>query len=226
MISLGSLGVVKITIAKPKLTKKARKRRALRRKYAALILIAISATIFFSHQVAASLRPAPAIKSNPVQQAKPVQPSKGLTASQPVNLQIDAIGLNSPLQSVGLDTTGAIEVPATPNTAGWYSASRTPGEVGPAIIVGHLDNADGPALFWRLHELQPGVKIAVARQDGHTAFFTVTEIGQYTSDNYPVDKIYGATSTAELRLITCGGTLNLFTGHYEANTVVYATLTQ
>lgn len=226
MISLGSFGVVKITFTKPRLTKKARERQVRLQKSAALIAVGMIGIIFFGSQLASSLRSAPVVKPAAIQPIKTAQTSNSLPASQPTELQIDAIGIRAAVQSVGLDTTGAIEVPSQPNTAGWYSASRTPGEMGPAVIVGHLDNADGPALFWRLHELQPGAKIAVTRQDGRTAFFTVTEIGQYTSTDYPVDKIYGATKSPELRLITCGGNLNVFTGHYEANTVVYATLAQ
>ncbi len=211
---------------KPKLTKKARARQARLHKSAALIAIGVIGVLFFGSQVASSLRSAPIVKPAIIQPIKTAPTSSSLPASQPTELQIDAIGIRASVQSVGLDTTGAIEVPSQPNTAGWYAASRTPGEIGPSVIVGHLNNANGPALFWRLHELQPGAKIAVARQDGRTAFFTVTKIGQYTDKDYPVDKIYGATKNSELRLITCGGNLNLFTGHYEANTVVYATLTQ
>jgi hypothetical protein len=36
--------------------------------------------------------------------------------------------------------------------------------------------------------------------------------------------VYGPVPTAQLRLITCGGTFDTATGHYLSNVIVFATL--
>lgn len=50
--------------------------------------------------------------------------------------------------------------------------------------------------------------VEVHRKDGTTAVFRVDEVGQYDKDAFPTDTVYGPTSDAEIRLITCGGVFN------------------
>lgn len=47
---------------------------------------------------------------------------------------------------------------------------------------------------------------------------------QYRKSIFPTLRVYGPAPTAQLRLITCGGTFDPQTGHYLSNVVVYATL--
>jgi sortase (surface protein transpeptidase) len=108
--------------------------------------------------------------------------------------------------------------------AGWYQYGPTPGELGPAVVVGHVDSTQGIAIFWRLRELLPGDEIYIDRQDGTTATLKVDDIQQYSQDQFPTDKVYGNIDHAGLRLITCGGTFSTVTHHYSDNTVVYASL--
>jgi sortase (surface protein transpeptidase) len=61
--------------------------------------------------------------------------------------------------------------------AGWLTALASPGEVGPAVIIGHVDSArDGPAVFFRLGSLRPGDRILVDRADGRRVEFAVTSV--------------------------------------------------
>jgi sortase (surface protein transpeptidase) len=125
---------------------------------------------------------------------------------------------------VGNNSDGSMVVPADWHTAGWYEHSPTPGEIGPAVIDGHLDNVSGLAVFWRLRELTPGEFIYISRVDGTTVQFRVDSIQNYSQSNFPTKTVYGNIKYAGLRLITCGGTFNRLTHHYDQNTVVYATL--
>lgn len=99
----------------------------------------------------------------------------------------------------------------------------TPGELGPAIIVGHVD-WDGPGVFFDLHRVAVGDEIVVTRLDGSVAIFEVTDTEEYPKDEFPTVLVFGELDYSGLRLITCGGTFNRKTGHYEDNVVVFAKL--
>jgi hypothetical protein len=148
----------------------------------------------------------------------------GGTAPAPVRLRIAAIGVDTTLERLGLNGDGTIEVPSDPNQAGWYTNGPAPGEQGPAVILGHLDSATGPAVFWRLSSLKAGSEVAVAREDGSTATFVVQRVTSFPVDRFPTDQVYGATSDPELRLITCGGAYSVLQRRYLNNVVVFAVL--
>ncbi|MDN5751557.1 MAG: class F sortase [Pseudonocardia sp.] len=120
---------------------------------------------------------------------------------------------------------GSLEVPRDYALAGWYRPGPTPGEAGPAVVVGHVDSAaDGPAVFFRLGELRPGAEVLVERADGRTAVFAVDRAARYPKDEFPTREVYGPTDHAALRLITCGGDFDAASGHYRDNIVAFARL--
>jgi hypothetical protein len=149
-----------------------------------------------------------------------------LPPSPPLRIRIPSIRVNAPLTGLGLTESGSLDVPppGNKNLAGWYEAGTTPGEPGTAIVDGHVDNADGPAVFYDLGALEKGSTIAVDRRDGTTAVFTVDAIEVYQAKDFPDDKVYGAAQRPELRVITCGGGYTRATG-YQGNVVVFAHLT-
>lgn len=155
----------------------------------------------------------------------PVAPAiNARTARLPTFVSIPAIGASSELVQLGLETDGAVEVPVDFNQAGWYRFGPAPGEKGAAIILGHLQSYERPAIFARLSQLKPLDLVRVARRDGVRLTFQVTRIDEYPKEFFPADNVYGDTDEPELRLITCGGTFNRRTRSYEKNTVVYAKL--
>jgi sortase (surface protein transpeptidase) len=150
----------------------------------------------------------------------PVPAPDGATPQQ---VRIPAIGVDSSLAALGVDDAGAL-VPATDFArAGWFSAGTVPGDVGPAVIAGHVDDHTGPAVFYRLADLTPGDTVQVTRSDGGTVDFQVTQVARYPKDDFPTEEVYGPTTGAELRLITCGGTFDTGRRSYRDNVVVYAT---
>jgi hypothetical protein len=148
-----------------------------------------------------------------------------LGRSEPVHLAIPAIGVNTALIPLGLNPDGTIAVPPLGRTApaGWYRYLATPGEVGPAVLLGHVDSArDGPAVFFRLAELRAGDAITVRRADGRTAAFTVTRVEEYPKEAFPTETVYGGLDHPGLRLVTCGGTYDKIRRQYRGNVVAYA----
>lgn len=150
--------------------------------------------------------------------------TKNLPASAPIRLRIDKIGVSAPIIGLGLQTDGSLDTPPGPDVVGWYDKSPTPGQIGPAVIDGHVDWINNIAVFWRLRELVPGDTLAVDRADGTTATFKVTAIQEFPQDNFPTQAVYGNLDYAGIRLITCGGEFNSSTGHYSQNIVVFGQL--
>ncbi|MEY2244253.1 class F sortase [Streptomyces sp. SAS_267] len=146
--------------------------------------------------------------------------------SPPDRIRIPGIGVDAPLIGLGLTPQGSLDVPPArkKNLAGWYEAGTSPGERGTAIVAGHVDNAEGPAVFYDLGSLRTGSTVEVDRLDGRTAVFTVDAVEVYDSRSFPDAKVYGAARRPELRVITCGGGYSQTTG-YQGNVVVFAHLT-
>jgi sortase (surface protein transpeptidase) len=174
---------------------------------------------------APSTRP-PSTRPPPAQLPSTQPPGPpALRPATPVRLEIPAIGVNTTLMTVGLNPDGTMVVPPTRSDApaGWYRYLPTPGEVGPAVIVGHVDTArDGPAVFFRLRELRAGDRITVRREDGTAVTFTVSSVTQYQKDAFPSESVYGPVDHPALRLITCGGSFDQVRRTYRGNIVVYA----
>jgi sortase (surface protein transpeptidase) len=149
-----------------------------------------------------------------------------LAASAPVTLEIPSIGVRTDLLSLGLRENQSLEVPPDgPGApASWYDRSPTPGERGPAVMLGHVNATDGgKGVFADLRSLTSGDRMNVLREDGTTAVFEFQRGEAYQKDEFPTLTVYGNTPGSELRLITCDG-YNPETGAFDDNYVVYATL--
>jgi hypothetical protein len=150
-----------------------------------------------------------------------------LHQSLPVSVAIPTIGVKSKLLHLGRNNDGTMAVPnliTSAAEAAWYKYSVTPGQIGTAVIEGHVDSYQGPAVFFRLGALRPGNRINVTLADGITAVFRVTGVREYAKDKYPANTVYAPVNYAALRLITCGGGFNAVTGHYLNSVVVFASL--
>jgi len=152
-----------------------------------------------------------------------------LAASAPSAIKIPSIGVQSTLVQLGLNPDKSIEVPPLDDPdskAGWYKYSPTPGQIGPTVILGHVDSAKyGPGIFFKLGALQPGATVEVTLTDRIVAVFTVDKVVAYPKSAFPSTAVYGTIDHPGLRLITCGGTFDPAAGSYESNIVAYATLT-
>ncbi|WP_395295091.1 class F sortase [Kitasatospora hibisci] len=146
-------------------------------------------------------------------------------ASPPTRLLVPAAGVDAPVTGLGLNADGTVEVPAADRAqeVGWYRNGPTPGEAGPAVLIGHYDTVHGPAVFRGLPKLQPGDRIQVRRADGSTVDFRVRALLQAAKDRFPTEAVYGDTAAPELRLITCGGRIGA-DGHWTDNIIVQADL--
>lgn len=221
--------------------RRARHRRELRLKILTRFLASTGVTLVVMAALAPGAAPQPSLSAagsvGPVQvptiappAAAPVDPYATAQpavppVADPVAVDIDAIGVRSPLQHLGLTAENTLEVPAGPryDEAAWYGGSAAPGEVGTAVVLGHVDSVEsGPSVFYDLGRLQPGDEISVDRADGTAVVFVVDGVRRYPKDEFPDLLVYGDADHPALRLITCGGAFDRSTGHYEDNVVVFA----
>jgi sortase (surface protein transpeptidase) len=150
----------------------------------------------------------------------PLQP----TATEPVRLQIPALGVTTAVTEIGLQRNGSMEVPEGAYPVGWYDRSSTPGQPGPAVIAGHVDWDGERGAFYGLRELRPGDAVVVDRADGTAATFRVDRVESHDKEAFPTERVYGDIDHAVLRLITCGGAFDEGAGEYPDNVIVFASL--
>ena len=151
-----------------------------------------------------------------------VAPVDYLERSAPVSISIPGISVHAKLITLGLDKAGALQVPSTGTVAGWFSGAPTPGEIGPAIVVGHVDWNGKLGVFFRLKELKKGDQIYIKRADGRTVTYGVTGTLTVPKLSFPTDRVYDDINFAGLRLITCGGKFDVKLKRHVDNVIVFA----
>lgn len=152
---------------------------------------------------------------------------KPLPYAPVARVAIPAIQVDAPVIDVDLDPDGWIETPPPedPNLAGWYQNGIAPGQLGTSVVVGHVDNKAGPAVFYSLGSLKKGDRVEIDRSDDRVAVFEVYGVEVFAKNDFPGARVYGDTGQAELRVITCGGGYTKANG-YDGNVVVFARLVE
>ena len=221
-----------IAVAKTRTTRKSKKQTILwipRESFGYLLFIALVTNLaaglaLYSNRIDQVQLPHVASASAEPRPVKTAPPPKTMQRSKPVWLRIARIDVDSPLIYLDRNEDGSVQVPKVYDRAGWYKLSPTPGELGPAVIIGHVDSIGGVGVFWRVKELTTRDIIEVVRADGSTAKFKVTEIRQVTKDDFPTKDVYGNLDYAGLRLITCYGNFDFRSQQYDHNTIVFGKL--
>lgn len=152
-------------------------------------------------------------------------PVKGLARSEPVHIVIPSIKLDTTfVPPLALNADKTVSVPDNYTQVGWYSGGAAPGEVGPAVILGHVDSKAGPGVFYSLGQVRIGDTVQISRQDGAELTFEITELHRYPQSDFPTLDVYGMTNYPALRLVTCTGIYDHGKQQYSHNLVVYGKL--
>ena len=147
---------------------------------------------------------------------------KYLGRSAPVSISIPAISVKAKFVTLGLDKSGALQVPTTGTVAGWFSGAPTPGQEGPAIVVGHVDWNGKLGVFYYLKDLKNGDQVHITRADGRIVTYAVTQTLIVSKLSFPTNRVYGDINFAGLRLITCGGRFDTKLKRHVDNVIVFA----
>lgn len=146
------------------------------------------------------------------------------TVSTPSTLLIPKLKITAPIESVGMNNQGEMAVPQNQWNVAWYNLGPKPGQIGSAVIDGHLDWTTGPAIFWHLSSLTSGDIIQVIDTQNQTKTFTVTKLVSYNNSDFPLQQVFNTNDKARLNLITCAGTFNRSQQNYTKRLVVYSEL--
>lgn len=227
---------------------RARRGRRPRRAAAALValgtaLAVATVVLVVRHEPPGELRPVVAVQVPVGRGVAPTPPAHPATAAvptlgplsrtaarllhvRPVDVEVPALGIRSPLVDLGLNPDRTLQAPTDYGRAGWYAGGSYPGDADgpPAVVAGHVDSWDGPAVFFPLHRAKAGQQVRVRRSDGSVAVFVVYATREYPKDAFPADAVYAPTERAELRLITCIGEFDDRDRSYTDNFVVFAAL--
>ncbi len=142
----------------------------------------------------------------------------------PATLQVPAVGLQAPIVPVGLTADGQMNVPA-PSVAGWYRLGPSPGAVGPAVLVGHVDSSTGPAVFYRLTGVRVGDEVIVVNGDGSRSRFVISRLTVVNKGLFPSAAVFAPTAQPEIRLITCTGPFDTHSHHYVDSLILWGVAT-
>lgn len=166
-----------------------------------------------------------AIKIQSVAPNVTVSPTPTPRMSRPVQFSIQKINVDAPVDPVGVDGTGKMLLPEAIDRVGWYERGAHPGEIGNAVIAGHLDSATGQSgIFFNLWMLQPGDEMEILTENGQILTFVVKDNKTYEFDKVPLDEVFGQTDKKKLNLITCTGRWNFTTQNYSHRMIVSAEL--
>jgi len=156
--------------------------------------------------------------------APPVYVARPVKRSRPVSLSIPKIGLLTPLSRLGLNADGSVMVPTDFNEPGWFDRGVTPGERGSAVILGHVDNFHGAAVFYHLDQLTVGDRVIVTLADHRRLTFAVIGVRMFQKTTFPDKLVYGFRPYPAMQIVTCGGIFDSATGHYLSNIVVFTAM--
>ena len=177
---------------------------------------------------ASTAAPSPRATRAPSSSTAPSSPLPTGVGSNPIQITIPAIHVQANMMLLGLNADRTVQVPplSMVGTAGWYDQSPTPGATGPSVILGHIDSAVyGDGVFYNLGDVRQGDSVSVLRADHMRADFRVDRVIEAPKTNFPTQEVYGNTSNAQVRLITCGGAFDSSARSYLDNIIVFGTLT-
>ena len=150
-----------------------------------------------------------------------ISSSAAKESGDPVSLSIASLGISTTIKPLGLETDGSLSVPIDSKYAGWFTGAPKPGEIGPAIIVAHVDWKGSKGPFYNLKKIKKGAIISVKVYGSTDLRFRVTSISYVKKNQFPTNVVYGNIDFPGLRLITCE-TFETKSKAYVDNLIIYA----
>jgi len=142
------------------------------------------------------------------------------TIEYPTKIIIPSIKLDAPIQKVGVNEKGEMDVPSgQTNNVGWYQYGTLPGKVGSAVLDAHVY-----AAFANLRYVKIGDSIQVETENGKNLRFEVIDSRVYALNEAPAEMIFHKNDGTYLNLITCARRYIPALDTYSHRLVVFAKL--
>jgi hypothetical protein len=153
--------------------------------------------------------------------APKVSHATAIARSAPVHLVIPALGISVPVSQLGLNTNGSVVAPTSYTVPGWYKDGYAPGQLGSAVILGHIDSS---GVFSKIVDLKVGEHLSVTLADHTSLTYKVIGVREYPAASYPYKGVYGPEKYSALNLVSVGSIFNAPTGHSVSDVVVFTAL--
>ncbi|KGM14744.1 hypothetical protein N867_16490, partial [Actinotalea fermentans ATCC 43279 = JCM 9966 = DSM 3133] len=143
----------------------------------------------------------------------------------PTGLAIDALGIALPVEPVGVQPDGQMEIPPQAEVAGWYRFGAAPGDPdGTVVIAAHVDSVASAGLgpFAKLGDLAVGDAVSVTRADGAVVTYAVTGRSSVAKPEVAWGDVFLRDGGPRLVLVTCGGVWHQDRRSYSDNVIVTA----
>lgn len=176
--------------------------------FAAVCAIAGLCCLFVAHHLSPALVPYQVTGGAAVQPVIPAGSTLTKTPTRPVKIFVPALDMSSSLVELHTDASRHILMPP-PDVAGWYRIA------GPLVLIGHVDDRSGPAVFYRLSGMKRGEKVEISSSDGSKAEFEITKLTDINKNSFPSMQVYTG-SNKEIRLITCVGPYSPKSGYSDS----------
>lgn len=150
-------------------------------------------------------------------------PTAAPAAPAPVRLAVPALGVDAPLDPVGVAADGQMELPADVDRVGWYRFGAVPGGPGSAVLAGHVDDVEqGLGALAPLREAAPGDEVLVTDATGAVTRWRVVARELITKQELPLERLFARDGAPRLVVVTCGGPYLPEYRSYRDNVVVVA----
>ena len=143
----------------------------------------------------------------------------------PVALALPALDIALPVDPVGVEADGQMEIPPLAERGGWYRFGPSPADAQrTAVIAAHVDSeaSAGLGAFARLPDAQVGDVVEVTMADGSVRTYAVTSVERQAKPEIDWSLIFERDGAPRLVLVTCGGVFQRDVGHYTDNVIVTA----
>lgn len=147
------------------------------------------------------------------------------TGPAPTAVSIPALEVQLPVDPVGVQADGQMEIPPLAERAGWYRFGAAPSDPdGTTVVAAHVDSVASAGLgpFARLGELAVGDVVEVTLADGTVVAYAVSSVQQVAKTDAAWDAVFTREGPRRLVLVTCGGTFQREERRYSDNIIVTA----
>jgi len=204
------------------------KRTVLLSIFAGFGMIAIGFAFINARYTSYITEPEIGIQQSEAATPSPTQKPTQMNVSKndfPVRIEIPKLKVKAAIQQRGLNAKGEMATPTNFKDVAWYKLGTVPGNVGSAVMAGHLDNAIAlSGVFKNLSQLRAGDEIYIHMNSGKKLKFVVDAKETYTYNNAPANTIFNRKDKRRLNLITCEGKWIKDKKTYSHRLVVYAVM--
>jgi sortase (surface protein transpeptidase) len=167
--------------------------------------------------------PAPDAGTPPPVTVRDAAPAAPAERPAPVRLAVPALGVDAPLDAVGVTADGQMQLPEDVGRVGWYRFGPVPGASGSAVVAGHVDDREqGPGVLFPLRGAEAGQELLVTDSAGGQTRWRVVSRERLEKQALPLERLFARAGPPRLVLVTCGGPFLADLGAYRDNVVVVA----